>query len=172
MAKTRKQKESELGDLITGLKAAKGAVFADFQGLNIGDINTLRRDCRAENVQVIVAKKTLLSKALAEAGVVGKAEFAGGVATFMGLSDEVSAAKVVQNFAKTHDKMVVHGGVLEHSVITAAAVKSLSSLPSKQQLLGQLVGTLNAPVSGFVNVLAGNLRNLVGVLNNIKQAKA
>jgi len=93
------------------------------------------------------------------------------VATFMALGDEVSAARIVNNFSKTHEILQVFGGVLEGKFISVAMVKSLANLPSKQELLAKLVGSINAPVSGFVNVLAGNLRGLVGVLNNIAKSK-
>jgi large subunit ribosomal protein L10 len=98
--------------------------------------------------------------------------FGGGVSALFGKEDEVAPAQLIAQFAKTHEVVTLFGGILEGKFIDAAKVKELSALPSKQQLLGQLVGTLNAPISGFVNVLAGNLRNLVGVLNNIKQSKA
>jgi len=98
--------------------------------------------------------------------------FDGSVASVFGHNDEVSPAQIVANFAKTHDMVKIFGGILEGKFIAADKVLALSRLPSKQQLLGQLVGTLNAPISGFVNVLAGNLRNLVGVLNNIKATKS
>jgi large subunit ribosomal protein L10 len=67
--------------------------------------------------------------------------------------------------------VAIYGGILEGKLVDAAVVKSLASLPGKDELLGRLVGSINAPVSGFVNALAANLRNLVGVLNNIREAK-
>lgn len=172
MPKTREQKEVTIKSLTDGLKTAKAAVFANFQGLKVSEAEELRKNCRKENVSVLAAKKTLLKRACAEAGLTGidPTIFSGGVATFFG-ADEVTAAKIVQTFAKTHEVVTIFGGTLEGKLIDAAGVKSLAALPSKQQLLGALVGTLNAPVSGFVNVLAGNLRGLVGVLNNIKTAK-
>ncbi len=173
MPKTKAAKQVEVAELSEGLKKAKGTVFANFQGLTVADSEALRRECRKNDITVLAAKKTLVARALEEAGIEGvkPAEFVGGVATFLG-SDEVAPARVVCTFAKTHEIVAIFGGLLEGKFIAAVAVKNLASLPSKEQLLGQLVGTLNAPVSGFVNVLAGNLRNLVGVLNNIKNAKA
>jgi len=98
--------------------------------------------------------------------------FEGGVATFTGTTDEVAPARIVNDFAKKNEVVAIFGGTLDGKYIDAVFVKNLASLPSKQQLLGQLVGTINAPVSGFVNALAGNLRGFVSVLNNIKEAKA
>lgn len=159
--------------LIDGIKSAKTTVFANFQGVKVKDAEKLRRECRTQNIGVLATKKTLLRRALEEAGVSGidPKLFSGGVAVYMG-GDEVSAPKAVSNFAKTNELAVIFGGVFEGKFVDASQIKALSALPGKHELLGQLVGTLNAPVSGFVNVLAGNLRSLVSVLNNIKEAKA
>ncbi len=172
MPKTRQQKIQTIESLTGGLKESKGAVFANFTGLKVLDFEALRKQARAEKVQVQVAKKTLVKRVFEDLGVTADPKaFIGGIVTLSG-PDEISAAKIVSEFAKTHESVSVYGGVLEGKFINTAAVMNLASLPSKQQLLGQLVGTLNAPISGFVNVLAGNLRGLVNVLNNIKEAKA
>ena len=94
------------------------------------------------------------------------------MATFVSTEDETTAARIVNNFAKSHELVKIFGGILEGKYINDDKVKNLANLPTRQELLAKFVGTINAPVSGFVNVLAGNLRNLVGVLNNIKEAKA
>ncbi|MBP6859184.1 50S ribosomal protein L10 [Patescibacteria group bacterium] len=174
MPKTKLQKQETVKSLEDGLKAAKAVVFANFQGLKVSEAEELRRECRKNDVKVVAAKKTLVKRACEEMGLkdIDPKVFAGGVATFMALGEELSAAKIVANFSKNHEVMQLFGGVLEGKFIDATMVKSLASLPGKQELLGKLVGTLNAPVSGFVNVLAGNLRGLVGVLNNIAKAKA
>ena len=106
---------------------------------------------------------------MAEVGLeVDTKNFEGGVAAVFGFEDEVAPAQLIAAFAKKHDIVSIYGGMLEGNFIDSNKVKELAKLPSKQQLLGQLVGTINAPVSGFVNVLAGNLRGLVTVLNAIK----
>ena len=157
----------------SGIKTAKATVFANFQGLKVSEAEELRRNCRKENVGVLATKKTLLRRVLEEMGVqnVDPKTFVGGVAVFTG-ADEVTAAKAVVTFAKTHEIVAVYGGILDGQYVNAEKIKALASLPGRTQLLGQLVGTLNAPISGFANVLAGNLRNFVSVLNNIKEAKA
>ena len=173
MPKTKQQKEATIKSLEDGLKAAKAVVFANFQGLKVSETEELRRECRKNNIAVVAAKKTLVKRACDFLGLkdIDPKVFAGGVATFMALEDEVSAAKIVNTFAKTHEVMKIFGGVLEGKFVDVAVVKSLASLPSKQELLSRLVGSLHSPVSGFVNVLAGNIRGLVGVLNNIAKAK-
>ncbi len=104
-------------------------------------------------------------------------EFKGKVAAIFGYSDEVAPAKIVNDFRKGLDKdsatkIEFLGGVLENKFIASEAVDNLAKLPSKQELYAKMVGSMNAPVSGFVNVLAGNIRNLVNVLKAVEEKKA
>ncbi|MCF6276750.1 MAG: 50S ribosomal protein L10 [Candidatus Magasanikbacteria bacterium] len=173
MAKTRQQKESTMERLTDGIKNSKSVVFANFQGLTVGQTDELRDKCRVEGVKCLISKKTLVKKAAAEAGLeIDSKIFDGGVAVFFGTNDEVAPAQIVSNFAKDYEIVKVFGGVLEGKFIEALQVEALAKLPSKQQLYAQLVGTINAPISGFVNVLAGNLRSVVNVLNAIKDSKS
>ncbi len=173
MAKTKVQKEAAAQALAQNLKDAKAAVFANFQGLTVQETEELRAACRENNIVLTASKKTLLKRALSDIGLdVDTKAFEGGVAAAFGTDDEVAPAQIVAKFAKNHDVVTLFGGILEGKYIDAAKVTELSKLPSKEQLYGQLVGSLNAPISGFVNVLAGNLRGLVGVLTAIKEQKA
>ncbi|OGH59366.1 MAG: 50S ribosomal protein L10 [Candidatus Magasanikbacteria bacterium RIFCSPHIGHO2_01_FULL_33_34] len=172
MAKTKQQKEQSLQVLVDGIKNSKSVVFANFQGLKVLESEELRSICREQNITYVASKKTLLKKALTDAGYdIDTKAYEGGVAVVFGNEDEVAPAQTVAKFAKTHKVVSVFGGLLEGKYIDAVKVTELSQLPNKQQMLGQLVGTLNAPISGFVNVLAGNLRGLVNVLNGIKESK-
>ena len=101
----------------------------------------------------------------------GAEKFQGGVATFMGLGHEISPARIVSAFAKKNEAVTVFGGILEGKLIDSALVKTLSALPGRKELLSQMVGSLNAPVSGFVNVCAGSIRALYNVLNAYKDKK-
>jgi len=97
----------------------------------------------------------------------------GKLAVVFGYQDEVTPAKVVNEFIKTNEaNLQINGGILENRFISKEQVISLAKLPSKLELLSKLVGTINAPVSGFVNVLAGNLRGFVTVLKAIEEKKS
>ena len=123
----------------------------------------------------MVAKKTLMNLAFAEAKIENLSikDFEGRVAVVFGYEDEVAPAKIVGEFKKTHkDNIDFLGGILENKYLNKEEVSALSKLPSKQELYAKIVGSLNAPVSGFVNVLAGNLRGLVTVLKAIEEKKA
>lgn len=172
MAKSRQQKQEAVAVLTDSLKQSKGVVFANFQGLKVKESEELRSICRKQKVTYVASKKTLMKRVLTEAGLdIDTKAFSGGVAAVFGFEDEVAPAQIVADFAKKHEVVAIFGGILEGKYIDAAKVTALSKLPSKQQLLGQLVGTLNAPISGFVNVLAGNMRGLVTVLGAIKDKK-
>ncbi len=172
MAKTKQQKEVLVDTLVQNLNDSKSVVFANFQGLKVSESDNLRKQCRESNIRYIASKKTFVKYALKKIGIdLDTKGFEGGVAVVFGIEDEVAPAKIVADFAKKHDLVTIFGGVLEGKFINANKVNELAKLPSRQQLLGQLVGTINAPISGFVNVLAGNLRGLVNVMNAIKDTK-
>lgn len=172
MAKTRQQKEQTVKDLIEKLKKAKSLVFVNFDGLKVKEVEELRKNCRAENIEYLVTKKTLIKKAFKDVGLdIDPKTFDKEAAIAFGYEDEVAPARIVQNFAKEHEALIAFGGVLENKFVPAEKVIELSKLPSKDELLAKVVGSIKAPVSGFVNVLSGNLRNLVYVLNAINDNK-
>lgn len=172
MKQTKVQKEVIVKDLVEKLKSSKAVVFSDYKGLNVKDMTTLRRDLRAEGVDLKVLKKTLMQIALKDAGIemdVKKLE--GQIAIAVSSRDEVAAAKIIAKLAKVNENLKIAGGILGTKELSAEEVNALAKLPSKEELLAKLVGTLNAPVSGFVNVLAGNMRGLVTVLKAVADKK-
>jgi large subunit ribosomal protein L10 len=173
MAKTRQQKESEVQDLNDRLTKSKGVVFASYKGLTVSQTEELRKVLRAEGAELKMAKKNLLQLVMKKAGLDDKVvdNFTGSVTVAFGYDDEISPARVMAKFSKTNQAMELFGGLLENSFINADRVKALATLPGREELLAKLVGTINAPVAGFVRVLAGNMRNLVYVLEAIKTSK-
>ncbi|MBU1132590.1 50S ribosomal protein L10 [Patescibacteria group bacterium] len=173
MAKTKQQKEQIVNELGEKIKGAKSAVFANYSGLNVADMEDLRNKCREQGVELTAVKKTLLRLALAQQDLkspeLESMEGSIGVATSP--SDEVAAAKLIKEFAKLHSDVTFQGGLLEGELISREMVVSLSNIPSKLELFSKMVGSMQAPISGFVNVLQGNLRGLVCVLNAIKDNK-
>ncbi len=171
MPKTRQQKEEILNKVLENIKNSKSVVFANFEGLKVKEVEELRKKCKEAGVEYFVAKKTLLKKALEEEGY-SDYDLPGEVGSAFSMEDEVAAAKVLNDFAKDHEQLQFIAGILENNMIDAEGVKNLAKLPSKDELLAKMVGSLKAPVSGFVNVLSGNLRGLVQVLNAIKEQKS
>jgi len=166
MAKSKISKVKTLSELTEMVKSARGMVFANYAGLTVKDMQELRRHLRAQGISYEVAKKTLLEKAFKDAGLtdINVKQIQGMVSLATSATDEVEPAKQVVEFSKTHDKFKVLGGVMESAFIDNTRVLALAKLPSKQQLLGQLVGVIAAPMTGLVRVMQGNLRGLVQVL--------
>jgi large subunit ribosomal protein L10 len=174
MPKTRAQKAGIVEGIAARFRGMKAAAFSEVSGLTMEDADKLRAKAAAKNVEVFIAKKTLLALAAKEAGIEGLSAntLSGSILTAVGMSDEVSAAKLLKELMKERETVKLVAGLLDGRMMTRDEVMQLASLPSKQELLQKMVGSLNAPVSGFVNVLAGNLRGLVTVLGAIKEQKA
>jgi len=170
MAKTKEQKKKEIEKIADSFKEAKAVVFTSYDGLSVADSQALRNQLRKEDVTYVAGKKTLLKRAMAasEAKDIDLDSFAGSLGLAFGRSDEVAPAKIVAKFAKGNQHLRIHGGILEGMFITAEKVMELAKLPSRDELLAKTVHTIKAPISGLVNVLSGNLRGLVNVLNALK----
>lgn len=172
MQLTRKQKEEQVKKLEESLKKIKSAVFVDYQKVKVLDITKLRKSLRSKNIEFKTVKKTLTALALKRANIpVDTSKFPGPLATVLGYNDEAETVKSVVEFSKTNPTFKILGGVLENKFIEPSMVKSLAQLPSKQELLGKVVGTMAAPISGFATVLNGNIRGLVCALNAISKQK-
>ncbi|MFZ2193029.1 MAG: 50S ribosomal protein L10 [Candidatus Moraniibacteriota bacterium] len=169
---TRTQKELITKELVEKLKEAKAVVFSDFKGMTMKDLVALRKELRTESISLKVVKKTLIDIALKEAGIAASVkDMEGQIAIAVSPKDEVAAAKIISNFAKTNTNLKVTGGVLDGKMLSTEEVVALSKLPSKQELLAKFIGTINAPVSGFVRVLSGNISGLVRVLKAVADSK-
>jgi large subunit ribosomal protein L10 len=172
MPKTRLQKQEILRDIDEKIKRAKSIVFIKFNNLKVNENEELRRELKKEGGEYYVAKKTLLKRSYKEnkGKELDLPEMNGQMSAVFSYEDEISSAKIIKKFIKSHEnKLEFAGGVLEDKFINAKEVENLADIPSKKELYAQLVGSINAPVSGFVNVLAGNLRGLVTVLKAISE---
>lgn len=175
MPKTKKEKQIITRDLSEKIKKSKSVVFAGFNSFPVKSNENLRVELEKENGEYYVAKKTLLQRAFKDNGVeIDKNVLDGKVATIFSYDDEVASAKVIGDFRKDKElaeKIFFLGGILDGEFLSKEQVENLSKLPSKDELYAKLVGSINAPVSGFVNVLAGNLRGLVTTLKAISEKK-
>ncbi|PLX28149.1 50S ribosomal protein L10 [Candidatus Parcubacteria bacterium] len=174
MAKTKLQKQEILRDLDHKIKDSKSIVFTEFNALGVKQNEELRNKLKEQDSEYLVVKKTLLDIALKNGKLEGfdPKSVAGKLSVVFGYQDEVAPAKIVDEFKKDNpDQITFVGGVLENAVISADQVEALAKMPSKPELYAKIVGSINAPVSGFVNVLAGNMRSLVYALNAIKEQK-
>jgi large subunit ribosomal protein L10 len=165
--------QQEVKNLAGKFKAMKGLILTEYHGLNVEEISELRSKLRPLNSEYSVVKNTLSEIALKEAGIDAGSNFNGPTALVIENGEDiVSPAKVVFEFAKTHAKLKVKAGYIEGKFVDGAVVEQLSALPSKEVLLAKMLGSMNAPITGFVNVLAANIRGLVMVLDAIAKKQA
>jgi large subunit ribosomal protein L10 len=170
MSKTRVQKEADLQELTEKIKAAKSIVLSEYRGTTVKHMDKFRRSLSKEGVFSKVYKVSLLKKALEANGIKADSiDYKTPVILSMSNEDETVAARIIKGLTKEIPTVGILSGLLEHQLMGKAQVLALAELPSKQDLRGQFVRTINAPVSGFVNVLAGNLRGLMNVLNAMAQ---
>ena len=155
-------KVSELKDLMTG---SKGVILVDYCGLTVAEDTDLRRKMREAGVTYMVAKNTFVRIAAKEAGIEGLDSFLEhNTALAFSAEDPVAPAKILSEFAKDHKALEIKAGILD-------GVKALADLPSREVLLAKLIGSMQAPISGLVNVLHGTLRNFVYVVDAVRQKK-
>ena len=166
MPKSRTEKEQTVKELSDKLRRMKSVVLTGYSGLSVPDATALRKKLRSEGVDYCVAKKTLLVRALAECSVSYPEieSMEGGIGLAFGYDDEVAPARLLREFQKEHEVVTFRGGIVNSVIYSQSEVAALAELPSRIQLLGSLVGTLAAPISGFLNVAAGPLRSFMNVL--------
>jgi large subunit ribosomal protein L10 len=159
-------------NLTEKFKAMKGLILTEYRGLTVEEISDLRLKLRPFGGEYVVVKNTLSKIAFKETGIEAGENFSGSTAIVIENGDIVPPAKVVVEFAKMHAKLKIKAGFLEGKLVDAAAVEQISSLPSKEVLIARMLGSMNATVTGFVNVLVANIRGLVTVLDAIAKKQA
>ncbi len=170
---TINQKRVVVDEISARMKAAKAIVFADHRGLTVEQDTELRSALRKAGIEYKVVKNTLTRFAAKENGLDGLDTYLNGpTAMASSDSDPVAPAKVLSEYVKKYDKLELKVGVVEGKIIDVDGIKSLADLPSREVLVARVLGGLNAPISGFVNVLNGNIRGLVVALNAIAEQKA
>ena len=165
MAISRDKKNELVAEFTELLTNAKTTAFAAYQGLTVADIQKLRADARENGVVIKVVKNRLVRVVLTGIDAykdVDSSSLTGQLLYAFGLEDEVAPAKVLSEFAKKNDALVIAGGFsLESGLLSADEVKSLAALPSKSQLIAEVIAQLLSPVHDVTNALSGNLHALL-----------
>lgn len=169
MALTRDKKQELVTEISELFKNSKLTVLANYSGLGVKQIQELRRNARDNQTKLKVVKNRLVLKAMDGIDTykdTDRSIFKDQLLYAFNADDEVAPAQVLANFAKKNTALEFVGAVTaDGEVLSVEDVKNLASLPNKDQLRGQLVGTLAAPLTGFVNVLSGNMRGFINILN-------
>ncbi len=165
MAITRQKKEEILAALKAQFADAKSIVFTAYSGLSVKDISKVRSVLREKNVACKVAKKTLIKIAAKDNGYDSiPDEIMEGPVAAIFAEDEVTGAKTIADLAKEYEALKLLGGLMDGEVLSLEQVTALSEMPSKEELLAKLIGSMKSPMSGLANSLAGVTRGLVYVL--------
>lgn len=168
----RPEKVARVERIAGVFEGARSVILGDFTGLDVEKISELRKLCRENNVQFRVVKNTLAKLGVKGSEAEGLSEyFEGPTALAVSRESENAAAKILAEFAKEHESPRLKAGFIDGKVIDATEVLALSKLPSKEEMLAQVLAGIMSPATGLVGVLQGPLRNLVSVLGQIKEAK-
>ena len=169
------QAKREMIDELASLLKRSNAVFiAEYRGLTVKKITACRRQITQAGGEMRIAKNTLMRIALSECGMTEASEIDTGPNGYiLSYGDVTAVAKAIRDFSKEkgNEALVVKGAILENKVLTKEQVFALADLPSKEQLIAQVVGTIAAPLRGLVTVLSGPSRGLVTCLSQIKDKK-
>ena len=147
-------KKAVVAEVSAQVASAQTIAIAEYRGIEVGDLTVLRKKARESGVYLRVLKNTLVRRAVADTPFADLADHMVGPLIYSVSADPVAAAKVLSDFAKTNDKLVLKAGSYAGKVLDKAGVQALASVPSREELLSKLLYVMQAPVAGFVRGLA------------------
>ena len=153
MSLNRQEKAVVVEEVVAQVGSAQSIVVAEYRGLDVASVTELRKKARESGVYLRVLKNTLARRALAGSPFEGLSDQLVGPLVYGISSDPVGAAKVLADFAQTNDTLVLKAGSLPNSVLNQDGVKALAFMPSREELLSKLLGTMQAPIAQFVRTL-------------------
>lgn len=175
MSLNLEQKQAVVAEVSAQLAGAQAVILAEYRSIAVKDMTELRKKARGSGVYLRVLKNTLARRAVAGTPFKGLTEKMVGPLAYGISSDPVAAAKVLQEFARDHDKFVIRAGAMPNVVLSAREVVELAKMPSRQELLAKLVATLQAPIAKFVrtlNEVPGKFARTLAAVRDQKQQQA
>ncbi|GAB3625874.1 50S ribosomal protein L10 [Pandoraea terrae] len=154
MALNLEDKKAVVAEVSAEVAGAQTIVLAEYRGITVGDLTKLRANARQQGVYLRVLKNTLARRAVENTPFADLAEQMTGPLIYGISTDPVAAAKVLNDFSKGNDKLILKAGSYDGKVMDKAGVQALASIPSRDELLAKLLGVMQAPVSGFARALA------------------
>ncbi|MEK7728028.1 MAG: 50S ribosomal protein L10 [candidate division KSB1 bacterium] len=168
----RPEKQEAVAQIVEKLSSAKSVFVTDYSGLTVAAITNLRRNLRKSKVEFQVSKNTLARIAAQQAGLKDLVpHLEGPTALAFGMGDPAAPAKVLTDFLKTNEKPKVKAIVFEGRYFEAKSLAEIATLPSREQLMSRLLGSLNSPITGLANALSGIIRKLAYALNAVAESK-
>ena len=154
MALNLNDKKAVVAEVSAQIKKAQTLVIAEYRGIEVADLTLLRKNAREKNVYLHVVKNTLVRRAVEGTAFADLAPQMVGPLIYSVSEDAVAAAKVINDFAKNNDKIIIKAGCYAGNLLDVEGVKALASIPSREELLAKLLGVMQAPVSWFAGALA------------------
>jgi len=165
------EKQAVVAEVVEQVSKAQSIVVAEYRGLEVGKITALRKQARESGVYLRVLKNTLARRAVEGTPFAGLADKMVGPLIYGISTDPVAAAKVLNGFAKDNDKLVIKAGAMANYVMDVNGVKALATMPSREELLSKLLGTMQAPITQFVRTLNEVPTKFVRGLAAVRDAK-
>ena len=172
MSLNRQEKAVVIEEVSVQVAKAQSIVIAEYRGLDVASVTVLRKTARESGVYLRVLKNTLVRRAVAGTAFEPLSEQLVGPLVYGISADPVAAAKVLADFAKTNDKLVIKGGALPNNLLNQDGVKALATMPSREELLSKLLGTMQAPIAQFVRTLNEVPTKFVRGLAAVRDQKA
>lgn len=172
MSLNLEQKQAVVAEVAKHVSGAQAIVMVENRGMAVADMTRLRAKARASGVYFRVVKNTLVRRAVAETPFAGLSDRMVGPLAYGIGPDPVAVAKVLNDFAKTNEKFVIKGGAMPGQVMSAKEIAALAALPSREELLAKLLGTMQAPIAKFVRTLNEVPGKFVRTLAAVRDAKA
>ena len=170
--KSKAKKKDEIAELHQAFQESTGIVVAGYKGMNVTEMNEFRVLLRENSLRFKVVKNTLAKRAAANTPVAAVVDmFTGPIGVAFGKDDPVILAKKILEFAKSNEKLVLSGGIIEGKSYSVAELKSVSELPSKHVLLAMMLGTIQSPLSIFASLLHSTISQFLYALEGLKSKK-
>jgi len=171
---TKQNKQEIVSDLIEKLKNVQGLYILDFTGLTVFDAIKLRRAFKQINVKYIVAKNTLIKRALNEYSFLKIPDkvLTGPSGLVFSYDDPVAPAKIIKDIFEKDKKPVLKGAVLDGQFFDGSRIKELASLPGKQEMMASIIGSIHSPISGIVGSINAVMRDVVYLIEEVAKKKA
>jgi len=169
----RPEKVAEVQAIAERIGKAQSMILADFSGLSVAQMTVFRRSCREKSVECRVVKNRLASIAADDSGLEAmKDHLTGPTAILFGAESQVDPAKIIVDFAKDNEAMEIKGGFVDGEFLDTTQIVALSKIPSHEELLAQMMGSINSPASGLVGTINGVAAALARVIDAAAQQKA
>jgi large subunit ribosomal protein L10 len=171
---TKEKKQEVVSELVEKIRAASSLYFIDFTGMTVAQDQSFRRELRAKGVGIKVAKNTLILRALAEVGgyEVEEKKLFGQTAVVFGAADVIAPAKIIRQFYDKGEKPKLKLAFVEGQVFDGSQLKAVSELPTREDMIAGIIGSIHAPISGIHGSINAVMRDLIMVIEEVAKKAA